>query len=100
MKGRYGPYVTDGKLNATIAKDHDPESVTMDEAVALLAARAAKGETKRPTRRSRKTVAPAEAAVAATSAKRAPKKTAAAGKPKRARKPAKRKPIPTDIESE
>jgi DNA topoisomerase I len=40
MKGRYGPYVTDGKLNATIPKDQAPESVTMEEAVALLAARA------------------------------------------------------------
>ena len=37
LKGRYGPYVTDGKLNATIGKDQDPEEVTMEEAVTLLA---------------------------------------------------------------
>jgi DNA topoisomerase-1 len=43
MKGRYGPYVTDGKLNATLPQSSDPASVTMEEAVALLAARAAKG---------------------------------------------------------
>ncbi len=43
MKGKYGPYVSDGKLNATLPQNSDPMSVTMEEAVALLAARAAKG---------------------------------------------------------
>src|SRR6185436_18059380 len=43
MKGKYGPYVSDGKLNATLPQGSDPVSVTMEEAVALLAARAAKG---------------------------------------------------------
>jgi len=43
MKGKYGPYVSDGKLNATLPQNSDPTSVTMEEAVALLAARAAKG---------------------------------------------------------
>jgi DNA topoisomerase-1 len=37
--GRYGPYVTDGKINATL-KDADPATVTLDEAIALLAAKA------------------------------------------------------------
>jgi DNA topoisomerase-1 len=46
MKGRYGPYVTDGKVNATIPRDSDPQSVTMEEAVALLEARAARGPAK------------------------------------------------------
>jgi len=36
LKGRYGPYVTDGKVNATIGKDRDPEEVELAEAVALL----------------------------------------------------------------
>ncbi|MCA9737165.1 MAG: DNA topoisomerase I, partial [Gemmatimonadetes bacterium] len=36
LEGRYGPYVSDGKLNASIAKDRDPQDVTMDEAVQLL----------------------------------------------------------------
>jgi DNA topoisomerase-1 len=58
MKGRYGPYVSDGKLNATLPKDMDPQSVTMDDAVALLAARAAKGGTKtKPKRTSKKSSA-------------------------------------------
>ena len=38
--GNYGPYVTDGKLNASIPKDRDPSSITLTEAVELLAARA------------------------------------------------------------
>src|SRR6185295_6845440 len=47
MKGKYGPYVTDGKLNATLPRDSDPASVTMEEAVALLAARAEKEPSKK-----------------------------------------------------
>ena len=40
--GRYGPYVQHGKIRATIAKSEDPESLTMEEALELLAAKAAK----------------------------------------------------------
>ena len=41
--GNYGPYVNHGKVNATLPKGKDPMSVTLDEAVALIAAKAAKG---------------------------------------------------------
>jgi len=37
--GRYGPYVTDGTVNATIPKGTDPETLTMDQAVELIAKR-------------------------------------------------------------
>jgi DNA topoisomerase-1 len=37
--GRYGPYVTDGTVNATVPKGTDPENVDMDAAVELLAKR-------------------------------------------------------------
>jgi len=37
--GRYGPYATDGTVNATIPKGTDPESLTLERAVELLAAR-------------------------------------------------------------
>jgi DNA topoisomerase-1 len=40
--GRYGPYVKHGKLNASLPKDSPPEGVTLEEAVRLLAERAAK----------------------------------------------------------
>lgn len=40
--GRYGPYVQHGKLRATLAKSQEPESVTLEEALTLLAEKAAK----------------------------------------------------------
>ncbi len=43
MNGRYGPYISDGQTNANAPKDKKPEDVTMDEALALLAARAEQG---------------------------------------------------------
>ncbi|ODT80553.1 MAG: DNA topoisomerase I [Pelagibacterium sp. SCN 64-44] len=38
--GRYGPYVNQGKVNATIPKDVKPEDVTLEQALALIAAKA------------------------------------------------------------
>jgi len=43
MDGRYGPYVKHERLNATLPKDLPPDKVTLEEALALLAARAARG---------------------------------------------------------
>ena len=37
MAGRFGPYVTDGKLNASLPKGADAEDMTLEQAVALLA---------------------------------------------------------------
>ncbi len=37
LKGRYGPYITDGKKNAKIPKDTEPASITHDQAKKLLA---------------------------------------------------------------
>ena len=38
--GRYGPYVNHGKINATLPKGKDPQSVTLEEALELIAAKA------------------------------------------------------------
>jgi DNA topoisomerase-1 len=42
LDGRYGPYVNFGKINATVPKDQDPNALTMDAALELLAAKQAK----------------------------------------------------------
>jgi DNA topoisomerase-1 len=39
--GRFGPYVNHGKINATLPRDADPTTFSLDEAVALLAGKAA-----------------------------------------------------------
>lgn len=43
LSGRYGPYVTHNKVNATVPKSKDPAALTMDEALALIAERIANG---------------------------------------------------------
>jgi DNA topoisomerase-1 len=58
MEGRFGPYVSDGATHATLPKTADPKAVTLDEAVALIDAKAAKGPSKgkrkAPSRKARK----------------------------------------------
>jgi DNA topoisomerase-1 len=41
--GRFGSYVNHGKINATIAKGTDPASLTLEDAIELLKAKAAGG---------------------------------------------------------
>ncbi|MCX6597232.1 MAG: type I DNA topoisomerase [Acidobacteria bacterium] len=41
LSGRYGPYVTDGEVNATVVRGQDPMQLTPEQAYELLAARAA-----------------------------------------------------------
>jgi DNA topoisomerase-1 len=72
MEGKYGPYASDGTTHATLPKTADPKAVTLDEAVALIDAKAAKGPVKKKGRK----------APARKSGKSAPKKSAAAAKPK------------------
>lgn len=47
LAGRYGPYVTDGKVNATLPKGTDPASVTAEVALQLIQAKAANPSTGR-----------------------------------------------------
>ena len=43
LQGRYGPYVTDGTVNASVPRGQTPEEVELADAVALLRERAARG---------------------------------------------------------
>jgi DNA topoisomerase-1 len=43
-QGRFGPYVRHGRDNASLRKGHDPAELTLDQAVQLLAERAARGK--------------------------------------------------------
>ncbi len=51
LDGRYGPYVTDGKTNASVPRGTTPEEVTFAYALELLRARAERGPTRRRTRK-------------------------------------------------
>ena len=82
MPGRYGPYVKWEKVNATLPKEMAPEAVTLEEALVLIAERAAKGG--KPARKTAAKKAPAKAAKAAPAKKPAAKKPA----PKKAAKKA------------
>jgi len=48
LDGKYGPYVSHNKVNATVPKGTDPATLTVDDAVRLLAERIAKGGGKAP----------------------------------------------------
>jgi len=65
--GRYGPYVKHGGINATLSDKQTAESVTLREAVALLAAKAGRTRGAKP----RKHVAVKKSATRATARKRA-----------------------------
>ena len=73
MEGRYGPYVKWEKVNATLPKGTEPEQLTMETALALIAEKA-KGK-KKPA--AKKTAAKKPAAKKTTAKKTTTKKTAA-----------------------
>ncbi|GLQ76787.1 DNA topoisomerase 1 [Mesorhizobium huakuii] len=64
--GKYGPYVNFGKVNATLPKGKDPQSVTIEDALALIAEKEAKGGGgKKPFRKAAAAKAPAAKKTAA-----------------------------------
>ena len=86
--GRYGPYVNQGKVNATLPKTVQPADVTLEQALELIAERAAKtGGGRKPARKAAAKKAPAQKVAAKKTttkpaAKKAPAKKAAAKKTK------------------
>ncbi|MCA3510564.1 MAG: type I DNA topoisomerase [Rhodobacter sp.] len=79
MPGRYGPYVKWAKVNATLPKDLSPDTVTLDEALALIAEKAGKGgKAKAPRKAAAKPAAKAAGAKTAAAKKPAARKAAAA----------------------
>ena len=60
--GRYGAYVKHGKVNATLPKGTDPQAFTLEEAIPLLAERAARGPAPKKSRGRSASAAPKEAA--------------------------------------
>ena len=93
--GRYGPYVQHGKIRATLPKSVEPESLTLDEALELLMAKAQKEApakkttTKKPVAKK----APAKKPAAAKTTVKKPAATKTAAKKPVAKKAAPKKAI-------
>ncbi|WP_127902042.1 type I DNA topoisomerase [Solirhodobacter olei] len=77
MAGRYGPYVKWEKINATLPKGTEPETVTLEEALALIAAKASKGGKGTKKAAARKPAAKPKAKAAAKPKAKTATKTAA-----------------------
>jgi DNA topoisomerase-1 len=95
LNGRYGPYISDGKLNGKIPKDREPASLTLEEVTRLLQ------ETGKPARRgfgakkaAAKKAAPAKKTAKAPAKKAAGKTTAKKATTRRAAKKAYVSPHP------
>ena len=52
--GRYGPYVSDGKVNASLKGDSEPENITLEEAVTIIDQKRLNPPKKKRTRKKKK----------------------------------------------
>jgi len=77
LSGRYGPYVTDGKTNASLPRGVSLEDVTFERALDLLAERAARGPTRRTTRKTTAKTSASQKATKKTTPKKAKRKKTA-----------------------
>ncbi len=85
LDGRYGPYVTDGTTNASLPKGTVAEELTFDEAIDLLAVRAARGPAKRKSAKkktAKKKAAKKKSATKRKTVKKATKKSTTSRKKK------------------
>ena len=73
--GRFGPYVTDGETNASLPKDMKPDDLTLEQALDLLATRAAAGGSKKKKTPKRTPAKKASKKKTAKSAKKLSKET-------------------------
>jgi DNA topoisomerase-1 len=81
LDGRFGPYVTDGTINATVPRGVEPSSIDLEQAVELLREREARGPAqKRPAKKK----APAKTTKRVI--KKGTSKTSKAGKARAAKK--------------
>ncbi|MFY8144213.1 MAG: type I DNA topoisomerase [Caulobacter sp.] len=87
LSGRFGPYIKHGDTNANVPKGKDPAAITLEEALALIAERAAKGGAKKPAKKAAASKSKAKAEGDAPAKKTAAKKPAA-------KKPAAKKAAP------
>ncbi|HSH41997.1 MAG TPA: DNA topoisomerase I [Arenicellales bacterium] len=80
LRGRYGPYVTNGEKNAKIPKDTEPESLTLEQCEAMIEAAPVR---KKKTGKKKKSAKKATGKIAKKATKKTSKKTSkkkAAGK--------------------
>ncbi|MFN7136453.1 MAG: DNA topoisomerase I [Thermomonas sp.] len=104
LNGRFGPYISDGKLNGKIPKDREPSSLSLEETLALLEetgkpARKGFAAKKAPARKAAAKSAVAEKPAAKKVAKKAAVKKAAAKKAVAKKAPAKKaaRPLSGDL---
>ncbi|MBI3275134.1 MAG: topoisomerase DNA-binding C4 zinc finger domain-containing protein, partial [Methylocystis sp.] len=79
-EGRYGPYVSHGKVNATLPKGASVDEVTLDEAIRLIEAKGGPVKKKAPARKAAAKKAPTKAAAKKALAKAAAKAKQAIGR--------------------
>ena len=100
LDGRFGPYITDGTINASVPRGTDPETVSLEQAVELLRERAArapatkKAPAKRTAKKATKKASPPKSTTTRTVKKRAAKKATAKKAPSTSTRSATKPPAP------
>jgi DNA topoisomerase-1 len=104
LDGRFGPYITDGTVNASVPRGTDPETVSLEQAVELLRERAArapakkqapaKRAAKKATKKATKRASPPKSTTTRTVKKRAAKKATAKKAPSTSTRSATKPPAP------